>query len=58
MTKPRRVVVDLGDAHLRQRLARLDLQIWYRAGDGAYEVLLRSPLTGRTEAPAKTAVDG
>lgn len=43
---------------LKQRLARLALQSWYRAGDGAYEVLLRTPLTGRTEASANTPMDG
>ena len=46
------------DPDLRQRLARLELQSWYRAGDGTYEVLLRSPLTGRTEVSAISAVDG
>jgi hypothetical protein len=49
---------DIMALDLRQRLTQLDLQSWYRAGDGAYEVLLHTPLTGRTEASAISAVDG
>jgi hypothetical protein len=43
---------------LKQRLARLELQSWYRAGDGAYEVLLRTPLTGSTDVSVTTPRDG
>jgi len=45
-------------ADLRKRLAKLDLHTWYSAGDGAYEVLVREPLTSRTVPPAATARDG
>ena len=49
---------DIMAPDLRQRLARLELQSWYRAGDGAYEVLLRSPVTGRLETPLTRPWDG
>jgi hypothetical protein len=34
---------------LRQRLQALDLQTWYSAVDGRYEVLVAAPVTGRAE---------
>ena len=42
---------------LKQRLARLDLQGWYRGSDGIYEVLMRTPVTVHTQTSLTTAKD-
>ena len=43
---------------LRQRLQALDLQTWYSAVDGRYEVLVPAPVTGRAGPSAPPARGG
>jgi hypothetical protein len=43
---------------LRQRLKTLDLQTWYSAVDGRYEVLVPAPVTGRAGTSAPSAGGG
>jgi hypothetical protein len=43
---------------LRQRLARLEVESWYRADDGAYEVLLRTPPTSHARSSASLSRGG